>query len=363
MMDILQGRRVFILPGIICAFLCLFFLQSGIFLPLYLCPLAFAAYCFNRLTGRFALLLAVGAKIFLGLGMVCFQKESWGGFLWGTVNFVFITGFFDWAVCGGLPGPADPVDSTNPAGSGGRGKEGEDIPRMTGAARLIRNAFFSCVIFIALFYGSTGGHEFLASLRMQSEEVARLYRSSLGQVYGADAVQLELLQELNPEQILGTLEFVALRGGLVAFFILLFFLNRQLARGLVFLFRRRRIGWKFSQFHTRPTLIWKTSFTLLFIILCHALGITFLEIVFWNLLVIEGICYLAQGLGILQFFASTRVPGEFRFLAPVIFLVIVLSPGINAFALGAILLLGIAEHWAPFRAEKTKEGPPPTPGV
>ncbi|MDR1419194.1 MAG: hypothetical protein LBI86_02350 [Treponema sp.] len=41
---------------------------------------------------------------------------------------------------------------------------------------------------------------------------------------------------------------------------------------------------------------------------------------------------------------------------------VILSPGINAFALALLALLGIAENWAPLRASG-KSGSSPTPGM
>jgi hypothetical protein len=43
-------------------------------------------------------------------------------------------------------------------------------------------------------------------------------------------------------------------------------------------------------------------------------------------------------------------------------ILLVFSPGINAAALGVLVLLGIAENWVPFRAPKP-DGGSSTPGI
>jgi hypothetical protein len=73
--------------------------------------------------------------------------------------------------------------------------------------------------------------------------------------------------------------------------------------------------------------------------------------------------YLAQGGGIVRHFLTRRLvsPG-LRLLLNVAIILVVLSPGINVALLGGLILLGIAEHWAPLRALK-QEGPPSTPAA
>jgi hypothetical protein len=86
-----------------------------------------------------------------------------------------------------------------------------------------------------------------------------------------------------------------------------------------------------------------------------------LEIAGWNILTLCVILYLAQGGGIVVFFLA-RLPPGMRFALNVGIFVLILSPGVNVVLLGLLILLGIAENWAPFRASKLN-GPPPTPGA
>ena len=85
------------------------------------------------------------------------------------------------------------------------------------------------------------------------------------------------------------------------------------------------------------------------------------EIILWNILILCAILYLAQGLGILQFFlARPTVSPSFKLLLSVLFIFLFFSPVINVVLLGGVVLLGIAENWVPFRAPK-QNGPPSTP--
>jgi hypothetical protein len=91
--------------------------------------------------------------------------------------------------------------------------------------------------------------------------------------------------------------------------------------------------------------------------------ITLIEVIAWNILVVCIILYLVQGGGILSFLlVRTAMPPLLRFALVFLSSVVFFSPGINAFVLGAVTLLGIAENWVPFRAPKPN-GPSSTPGI
>jgi hypothetical protein len=141
----------------------------------------------------------------------------------------------------------------------------------------------------------------------------------------------------------------------------LFAASRQLSLLVAALVRRKRPGGSLAAFHVRSECIWALSFSLLAIVAGLSGGIAPLEIAGWNILVLCAILYVAQGGGIAIFFLASFPPGM-RFALNLGVVALVLSPGINVVFLGALILLGIAENWAPFRAPKP-DGPPPTPGV
>jgi hypothetical protein len=51
-----------------------------------------------------------------------------------------------------------------------------------------------------------------------------------------------------------------------------------------------------------------------------------------------------------------------RLFFNVLIILLIFSPGINAFVLVGMILLGIAENWVPLRTPKPN-GPPSTPAV
>ncbi|GHV82538.1 hypothetical protein AGMMS49991_10960 [Spirochaetia bacterium] len=156
---------------------------------------------------------------------------------------------------------------------------------------------------------------------------------------------------------------ISLRGGAVFSCILLFFLSRQIAAAISWFSRHVKPAGSFVGFHAGPNVIWLLSLALLSVILGQKLGIAPLEIGAWNVLVICAVLYLAQGCGILIFFVNRRAmsPGA-RFFLSLLVVIAVLSPGINVILVGMVILLGIAENWAPFRVSKIN-GPSSTPGV
>jgi hypothetical protein len=148
---------------------------------------------------------------------------------------------------------------------------------------------------------------------------------------------------------------------MVASCVALFAASRHLSLIVAAIIKRKRPGASLASFHVRSECIWALSFSLLAILAGLNFGIAPLEIAGWNILVLCIILYLAQGGGIAVFFLA-RFPPGMRFALNLGILVLLLSPGINAVFMGALILLGIAENWAPFRASKSNR-PPPTPGA
>jgi ammonia channel protein AmtB len=74
-----------------------------------------------------------------------------------------------------------------------------------------------------------------------------------------------------------------------------------------------------------------------------------------------GILYLGQGLGVgFSLLLRPGMPPFARMLTGMVAGLTIITPGVNVVVLGALLILGIAETWVPFRAPK-KSGPPSTP--
>jgi hypothetical protein len=114
-------------------------------------------------------------------------------------------------------------------------------------------------------------------------------------------------------------------------------------------------------FHVNPKVIWVFSSSLLLVVITKAMKFEIPEIILWNILVICSILYLAQGLGIMQFFLIKPSFSHFlRMILVIAFVFVLFSPFINAFLFGGLVLLGIAENWLPLRVSK-QSGPPSTP--
>jgi uncharacterized protein YybS (DUF2232 family) len=87
-------------------------------------------------------------------------------------------------------------------------------------------------------------------------------------------------------------------------------------------------------------------------------GLEIPEIILWNILVLCTIMYLAQGLGILQFFLSRPSISPFlKLVFLVLILILFFSPFLNMILLVGLVLLGIAENWVPFRVPKENDIP------
>jgi hypothetical protein len=225
--------------------------------------------------------------------------------------------------------------------------------------RLIAGAVLASLVFAPVLYTLRKDAVVYDYIKRQAEALVSLYTASTG----ADVVQRSLLEAyLTPERILATLESMALRGGVVVSCLLFFFISRQISLAIAWIVRRTRSG-GIAGFHVESRCIWVLSGSLLAILLGLWIRIALIEIIAWNILVVCIILYLVQGGGILAYFLTRMViPPLFRFGLVFLIVFVFFSPGINAFALGSLVLLGIAENWVPFRAPKPN-GPSSTPGI
>jgi hypothetical protein len=154
-----------------------------------------------------------------------------------------------------------------------------------------------------------------------------------------------------------------LRGGGLASCMLVFYISRFITLFLAGLVRRGRTWPGLREFRVSPWLIWAFSLSLGIILLSRLVKWQVPEIVAWNVLALCALMYLAQGAGIVRHFLTCRpVSPGLRLFVNIAIVFAVLSPGLNGILFGALILLGVAEHWAPLRVIKQK-GPPSTPSV
>jgi hypothetical protein len=237
--------------------------------------------------------------------------------------------------------------------------EGPVFFRIAGIYRLLAGSLLGALSLLPIVAGMRKGSGLYEFIWAQAEAAAALY-SAAG---GADVVQRSLSERyITPEAILEAVRFIFLRGGGVASCIFLFVISRQIALLAAWFVRRVRAGGNITGFHVPPPFIWVLSVSLPVILAGRWTNMAFLEIPAWNVLVVCAILYLAQGGGIvLHFLSRIRHPGA-RFCTRLFLIMALCSPGINAIALGALALLGVAENWVPFRALNTN-GPSSTPGM
>jgi uncharacterized protein YybS (DUF2232 family) len=337
-----EGKSIALIPALIAAFVCVGLIRSGFLTLFFLVPLGVIACGYNQKTFWIALAAAVLGNGLLSLGLILSVQSAGKIFLWDIFYFSLTALIYGWIMA--------------PSG-------GVRFLRFSRSFRFITGSVVEMLFFFFILAAESEQGVLRNLLWSQAEAVSSLYISSSG----ADVVRRSLLEQyLTPQTILDALRFAALRGGGVVSCLFVFFINRQLSFLAARLIRRGRAGTSEGGivfFHTPPWLIWVLSFSLLLILGARLIAAEIPEIIAWNILVISGVLYLAQGSGIIFYFLSrSSLPPFFRVLLNVLIVFLILSPGLNMLALGALALLGIAENWVPFRVPKS-QGPSSTPGM
>jgi len=234
--------------------------------------------------------------------------------------------------------------------------------RVTGLVRFIAGCCLGSALFVGVFYRIMISPGFSAYVSSVLDNLVSKYFFS-----PSDVVQNALMASITGDSIVELMKSLVLRGGGLASITLMFFISRQISLFFYRVSSARMRGTRIpnvsslAAFHVSPRLIWVLSFSLLFLVLTRIIKLEVPEIILWNVLVLCIILYFAQGSGILQFFLTKpSIPFFHRFLLTVLLFILVFSPVVNAVLLAGVILLGIAENWAPFRAPK-QNGPPSTP--
>ncbi|MDR0629299.1 MAG: hypothetical protein LBG24_06650 [Treponema sp.] len=341
-----QGRLVFrgiaVVPALLSAGICLGAIRSGFFIFFFLVPLGFMAYGYNFRSAWVSALLVVGGNAIGVLVLSGPAEYPWLNMLYFTVMLLIFT----WIV-------APPCNFSYFS-------KGEGILSVSTAYRLIIGSAIGALTCWYMIEATWDTQGFKTLLRSQAE----LFRSLAITAAGTDVVQRSLLErQADPERLIAQLGAAALRGGGLAACGVLFFINRQISLVCVGLIRHIRVGTGMSHFHAAPGLIWVLSLSLLGVLGGTIIGIGPLEIGAWNMVTICAILYLAQGGGIiLHVLSRMNLPPLIRVGLNMLLIIVICSPQINLLALGALGILGIAEHWVPFRAPKS-DGSSSTPGM
>jgi len=311
--------------------------RSGILAPFFLVPLGMVAFSGPPWAAWLAVVLSGLAQGVIALVSALALGDFWGGFFSDAGYFTLAAAVLVWIVvpAASLPG----------------------VLRRRVSFRYLAGAAVCALALWPIVHFAARDPALTAALREQAEAMLELYRNAAG----ADVVRKSLLErQVTVDLIVRTSGFIALRGA--AFLVHAGFLvfSVQLAR----LFSRTpRDKDAFVRFYAPPQAIWVLSLALLAILAGTRFSLGWLEIPAWNVLFASLMLYLAQGFGIVVH-ATRRVgfPAAGRLLVNIFILLLVISPGINAVALGALALLGIAENWLPLRAPPS-HGPSSTPGA
>jgi len=345
--DSLSFEKRDFLPALIGAGISLILLKSGFLSFFFLVPLGFVAYSYPNKTAWLAFLLTLAGNCFLTIAYTAGSAIPLEAIFWEIFYYAVTTFIFIWIIA---PPPFFSLNISEPA-------------------RLIAGSCLGSLLFSFIFFKSTDSQAFLEYIKYFINSIISVYQSS-----GTDVVQNAILETLTPEFVLEKIMALMLRGGSIVSCILLFFVCCQvsliLARLSFRLIRKNLQGINESRlkgvnslaaFHVNPIVIWFFSSSLILIVLTRIKKYEIPEIILWNILVICSILYLAQGLGIMQhFLIKPSFSPLLRLLIVIAFVFILFSPVLNAFLLGALALLGIAENWLPLRVSK-QSGPPSTP--
>jgi hypothetical protein len=259
------------------------------------------------------------------------SQESPGGILY----FPLILALFGWIIAPPRRGPA--------------------FLRTRTVYRILAAAVLATLALIPGLRAIRDDGELVALLRSQLESLSSLSAASVG-------VE-DPLGELTPERILEALYRVIIRGGGAASWVGFFFISRRLALFFSSIIRHTRWEGDLRAFHVAPPFIWVLSCSLLGVLTGSRFALPPLEIGAWNILTLCVMLYLAQGGGIVLFFLNRLAIRPLGRLAlNLLFITVLFSPVMSPFFLGGLTILGIAENWAPFRAQKSN-GPSSTPGM
>jgi hypothetical protein len=312
---------------------CLFFLRSGFLNLFFLVPLGFLAFRFNYRIVWTALVITAAGNALFALTAAA-RSIPPVEILWDILYFTTMASLFTWITA---PPPGLSV-------------------RVSGGIRLISGSCLGAVLFTVILFRAMASPGFSEYIDSWLSMVISFYQSS-----GSDVVQNALLESLSPAIVMDLMKSLVLRGGSLISCVLLFFISRQISLGLVRFSLREKGGGSLIPFHAYPALIWIFSVSLPLVIFAKVLKFEIPEIILWNILILCGILYFAQGLGIMQFFLARPAVSPFlRFSLYVLCIVLIFSPVINMILVGGIAILGIAENWVPFRGAKIN-GPPSTP--
>ena len=320
------SARKSLITAAVCAVLCVIFINIGFFQLIYLAPLGVAVLVCKSVLMPFFITAGINAAFCL---ITRSSPGAWIEIFYFSVMFLC----FSWVIGGG-----NPLANFLP------------VKNIRTAWRFIAASAICASIFIFFITGPMK-EVFEEVVKSAASFMSLLTASSSGD----DAVRSSAVQQsLAPENVLHIVRTVLFRGGVIFSMFFMFFINRHLSRGFVYRFtasnkmysEEQKSGGLVSFFVSKDT-IWVLSGSLATILIFNHFNVEIIEIAAWNVFVVCGILFLAQGAGIALYFLARKTRG-FRFLANILFVIVILSP-LNTAAVAALILLGIAETWIKIR--------------
>jgi hypothetical protein len=319
-----------IVPALVCGALCIFLMRAGFFTLFFLVPLGVCAAVFGPVAAWLgAVCAALGNGVWLaGLSL------RYGLFNAGldTLYFAVLLLGFTWIMTGNAAFPS--------------------MPPVRTAFRFIAASAAGALVFLAMIFSLGNDEAFSAMLHSQIEAVTSAYIASSG----ADAAHQAFLEQLlTADRIIEVFLTIILRGGALFSAVFLFFFSRQMAFILARLFRRQggSAGNSLTGFHAPHKTLMVLSLCLPVVLICRVIPLELVEIAAWNILVICATMFFFFCIGIVLFALSRRpLSLIMRVFCVLLVVCVIFSPGINVFAAGILILLGIAEYWLPLRVKK-----------
>jgi hypothetical protein len=299
-----------------CAALSVFCVRTGFFSFFFLLPLGLAAFLGGAQTAWACGITAVAANLIISFSLYVYRSGDPVALRWGALYFSVMALTFTWINV--------PLTRFTAA---------LDVPY-----RIIAGALVCTFVIGPLFLSLAGDprmYEFVAG------RLAALSGSASSGDFSVPA----------PEELLSSVVYAGLRGGILALSIIFLWVNRQIAAGIVRILRRAPARENLLAFHAPPVLIWILSLSLGAILAGRLGELELLDIAGWNILVISATLYFVQG-GAVALYFLLKAPPLMRMLVNVGIIILFFTPGVNAAVLGLLVLLGIAENWVPFRAPK-----------
>jgi hypothetical protein len=315
-------RSSLIFPVVLAATASVFCVRSGFFSFFFLLPLGLIAFWGEAKTAWGAGILAAAINIIVSLWFYMYGNEDPVFVRWNALYFCVAVLVFTWI--------------NAPLGSFWAG--------LDSTYRLAAGAV-CCLLFLApLFLYIIDNPQLRVFIASQIEALGNLPVSEASGVHTADDVLL-------------TVVYLGLRGGLLISGMVFLWVNRQLSALLFRLVRRIKgraepvSAGNFLSFRVKPLFIWLLSFALGAILLGKSVETELVEIAGWNVLVLCAILFLVQGGAVMLYFFA-RLPPLLRILGNLGIIFLLFRPGINTAILVLLVFLGIAENWVSFRMPK-----------